>query len=347
MEDIKLEKQLPVITMNFAEVKASLVAGAEKYKNIIVTEDGLKDCKIMQKELASTRIKLDNYRKEIKGEMMKPVTVFEDQCKTLIDLVVKVENPLKDGISVFDQKKKDANRKIAEDIILNAITEYELNEKYGKQLTVVDKYCNLTAKASDVKTDVEQRVFLLLQEQTREIETLQIMKDTIENINKNIDAKLSIQDFQAMIDMNSSPVRIMAQINARGERIREAELQAIEDRKAKAEKEVLDRIARAEREAIAKVEIERKNREIEAEKIRIANLPKEIIQEIKKEVVPIQEHIEVPIPQSTEEPIKPKTLYFIEMRVEGNLDEIKALSQFLRDREYKYVATNKGLIQSV
>jgi hypothetical protein len=346
MEDIKLEKQLPVITMNFEEVKASLVAGAEKYKNIIVTEDGLKDCKSKQKELSATRVKLDNYRKDVKREMSKPIDTFEDQCKELIALIVTVEKPIKEGISVFDQKKKDANRKIAEDIILNAITEYELNEKYGKQLTVVDKYCNLTAKASEVKTDVVQRVFLLLQEQTREIETLQIMKDTIENINKNIDAKLSIQDFQALIDMNSSPVRIMAQINARGERIREAELQAVEDRKAKAEKEVLDRIARAEREVIAKAEIERKNKGAEAEKLRIANLPTEEIKEVMVDADTSHEpqFVEAEVIEPIKEPEKVKTLYFIEMRVEGDLTEIKALSQFLRDKNYKYIATSKGLI---
>lgn len=346
MEDIKLEKQLPVITMNFAEVKASLVAGAEKYKNIIVTEDGLKDCKSMQKELSSTRIKLDSYRKEIKREMSKPIITFEDQCKELIALITTVEDPIKRGISVFDQKKKDANREIAENIILNAITEYGLNEKYGKQLTVVDKYCNLTAKASDVKTDVEQRVFLLLQEQTREIETLQIMNDTIENINKGIDAKLSIQDFQALIDMNDSPVRIMAQINARGESVRRSELQAIEARKAKAEKEVLDRIARAEREAIAKAEIERKNKESEAEKLRVANLPKEEIKPVMvdAEVSNEPQFVEAEVIEPIQEPAKTKILYFIEMRVEGDLNEIKSLSQFLRDREYKYVATNKGLI---
>ena len=344
MEDIKLEKQLPVITMNFAEVKASLIAGAEKYRNIIVTEDGLKDCKSMQKELSSTRIKLDSYRKEIKREMSKPIIIFEDQCKELIALITTVEDPIKRGISVFDQKKKDANREIAENIIINAITEYELNEKYGKQLTVVDKYCNLTAKASDVKTDVEQRVFLLLQEQTREIETLQIMNDTIENINKSIDAKLSIQDFQALIDMNDSPVRIMAQINARGESVRRSELQAIEARKAKAEKEVLDRIARAERDAISKAEIERKNKESEAEKLRVANLPKEEIKPVMADTEVANEPQFVEVEVIELEPAKTKILYFIEMRVEGDLNEIKALSQFLRDREYKYVATNKGLI---
>ena len=80
--------------MNFEEVKASLIEGAEKYKGILVTEDGLKDCKATQKDLASTRIKLDNYRKEIKKEMLKPIDVFESQCKELIALVAEVEKPV-------------------------------------------------------------------------------------------------------------------------------------------------------------------------------------------------------------------------------------------------------------
>ena len=98
MLDIKLEKQLPVVQMNFEEVKASLIAGAEKYRGIVVTEESLKDCKVMQKELSKTKNSLDTYRKGIKKEMLIPVTAFENQCKELIGLVAEVESPIKDAI---------------------------------------------------------------------------------------------------------------------------------------------------------------------------------------------------------------------------------------------------------
>ena len=321
MIDINLEKQLPVVTMNFDEVKASLSETIEKYKNIVVTEDGLKDCKATQKELAGIRIKLDSYRKEIKKEMSKPIEAFENQCKELITLVTNAEVPIKEGIEVFDQKKKEANKQIALDMISEAITEHGLNEKYAKQVNVLDKYCNLTAKPNDVKTDIDQRCILLLQEQNKEIEMLQIMNDTIENCNKNIDAKMSIADFQSLIDMNASPVKIMSEIQSRAERIKQAELKAIADKEAKAERERL----------------------AEEERIRIASLSKE---ETPKQSVslPVDLRSE-PVftePVTIATPIKEEPIYFVEMRVVGTLDVIKELSQFLKNNNYNYTKLKDG-----
>jgi len=87
MKEIVLNKQLPIINMNYEEVKASLIETTEKYKGIVVTEEGLKDCKATQKELAGVRNKIDDYRKAIKREMEKPIKSFEGQCKELIGLV--------------------------------------------------------------------------------------------------------------------------------------------------------------------------------------------------------------------------------------------------------------------
>ena len=58
------------------------------------------------------RIKIDTYRKDKKKELSKPIAVFEDQCKDLISLIEKAEQPIKDGIKVFDDEKK---RREAED----------------------------------------------------------------------------------------------------------------------------------------------------------------------------------------------------------------------------------------
>ncbi|WP_291563635.1 MULTISPECIES: DUF1351 domain-containing protein [unclassified Clostridium] len=223
MKKIELNKQLPVITMNFEEVKNSLADTVEKYKGIIVTEEGLQDCKATQKELAGLRIKIDNYRKEIKKEMSKPINAFENQCKELINLIADAEEPIKKGILVFDNARKDEKRKVALSIISEVAKEHQLNEKYVSQLNVLDKYMNLTAKPSDVKKDVEQRVLILLQEQKRELEMLEIIKDTIENANKDIKTHLKLEDFQNLINMNIPTNKIIQEINKRAEIIREAE----------------------------------------------------------------------------------------------------------------------------
>ena len=352
MLNIELEKKLPVITMNFAEVKHSLVEGAKKYKGILVTEDGLKDCKAMQSELSSTRIKLDNYRKEVKKEMTKPITEFEDKCKELIALVTEVEIPLKAGIEVFNQKVRDSKKELAESIIITFIEEEKLIPKYAEQLTVIDKYMNLTAKENEVTADIQQRGYLLLQQQEQEIETLQIMNDTIVNLNKNIDAKLSIEDFQSLIDTNTGPVKIMAEINARAERIKANELKAVADRAAAAEKEVQARIAKAEFEATEKVRIEERNIRVakeeaeETERLRQQNLAriereleeqqKEIEQKLSKKTIELPIEVDLTIPSVEEK------MYFIEMRVEGTLQEVKNLSQFLKVNNYNYTVDAKG-----
>lgn len=361
MLNLTVDQQLPVISTNFDMVKAELTESIKKYKGMIVTEETLKSCKSDQGDLASARIKIDKYRLEVKKEISKPITEFENNCKILIALVEDAEKPLKEGIAVFDQKKKDANRKIAEDIITNAIAEHGLNAKYAVELIVLEKYCNLTSKPTDVKNDVEQRLFLLLQEQQQEEECIQIMKDTIENVNKGIDAKLSLEDFQSLLDMKASPVKVMQEINTRAERIKANEEKAVADKAARAEKEVQERIAKAEREAAEKVRVEERNIRIakekaeEVERLRLKAIEmaeKEIIfrAEAKKEG---EERAKLKLEQesklreiSRNIDLNPATekMYFIEMRVEGTLQEIKDLSQFLRDNNYNYVATNKGEI---
>jgi hypothetical protein len=222
--DLRIIKQeQPIIEINFEEIKTNLTESVKEYSSLIVTDDTLPICKTKQKELAGIRIKIDNYRKEVKKAMSKPIDEFETKCKQLIGLVEEAEKPLKEGIQVFDDKKREEKRQIALGIMKAAIEQHGLKPKYAEQLTVSDKYTNLGAKASEVREDVEQRVFILLGEQKKEEEILEIIQDTIDNINKTIKTPLSMADFQRLIDIGVSPKDIIAEVNKRAEKIREAE----------------------------------------------------------------------------------------------------------------------------
>ena len=356
MIDIKLEKQLPVVQINFDEVKASLVSGSEKYRNLVVTDENLKDCKIMQKELSKTKNDLDTYRKTIKKEMLIPVTNFENQCKTLIGLVVDVETPIKESILIFDDKAREVKRGIAQEHINKLTTDLVLNDKYSSQLIVSSEYLTVAMSVKKIKEDIEKRALLLQQEQQQEADNLQIIKNTIETVNKGIDAKILLEDFKTEIELNPA-VNVIANINARAERIKANELKAIEDRKLKAEKEVLERIAKAEQEAAEKTRVEERN-------IRIAKEEAEYVEKMKLKVIEENEAIEkhkeeLEKNKATEKleqeaklremarnvDLEPTTekLYFIDMRVENaTIAEVKALSQFLKDNNYKYKAIDKG-----
>jgi hypothetical protein len=217
------EQQLPVIAFNFEEMKEALKIKLTEYSGLVVTDENLSICKAQQKDLAGMRIKIDNYRKDTKKEMSKPIDEFENKCKQLIKLIEDAEKPLKEGIQVFDDKKRDAKRKVAEQIIKVVVTEKGLTEKYAQQLTVLDKYTLLGAKAGEVREDVEQRAFILLGEQNKEKEMREIIKGTIDNANKNIKAQMKIEDFQRLIDRGMSAKDVIGEINARAEQIRLAE----------------------------------------------------------------------------------------------------------------------------
>ena len=163
MVDFKIKEEvLPVIHVNFEEVKQALQQTIDKYKGLVVTEEELQLCKSDQKELAKIRNNIDNYRKEKKKELSKPITVFENQCKELITMIEKAEKPIKDGIKVFDDKRREEKRLKALEAIREAIELYKLNSKYASRLNILDKYLNLSGSLKSVKDDIEQRCFLLV-----------------------------------------------------------------------------------------------------------------------------------------------------------------------------------------
>lgn len=225
--DIQVNKQLPVITINFDEVKANLIANIEKYKGLIVTEDSLKDCKATQKDLAGLRNKIDGYRKDVKKEMEKPIKDFEGQCKELIGLIEEVEKPIKIGIAEFDNKKKEEKKLKAQEIIANIVITLGLEKKYADQLTVLDKYLNLSASQKSVVEDIEQRANLLKQQQNADKAKAEMLKATIETtleaVNKTIKTPLEYKEFEKYIELGWDIAKIVREINDKADLIRKAE----------------------------------------------------------------------------------------------------------------------------
>ena len=223
MKELEVNKQLPVITANFDEVKESLNQSLEKYKGIIVTEETLQDCKKTQQDLSKVKNGIETFRKSVKKDMEVPIKEFEAKCKELVSLIGEVEQPIKDGITVFDNKRREEKRTKALEFIKDAVAKHGLDEKRASKLTVIDKYLNLSASGKSVKEDIEQRALMLLQEQDKELGVIQVINGTIKAVNEGINTKLKIDDFKTLIEMNTPVARIIEEIHKRAERIKEAE----------------------------------------------------------------------------------------------------------------------------
>lgn len=306
MKDIEINKQLPVITMNFEEVKASLVENMEKYKGIIVTEESLKDCKATQKDLAGLRNKLDTYRKDVKKEMEKPIKAFESDCKELIGLIAEVEAPIKSGILEFDNKRKEEKRKFADIKIFEICQKLNLEKKYADQLTVLDKYLNLSASAKSVVEDIEQRAEALKQQQNMDKVKAEMIKANIESaletVNLTLKTPLQYSDFEKYLALGWDGPRIVREINERATQIRQAE-------KA------------AEEMATKKIEEEK-----------------------QKEEVQIPMDLNPKAPEAHKEVEEDEPRLYVELYVEHNLEEMKILSKYLKDKGYKYIVREQGKV---
>lgn len=217
------EESLPVIRINFEVLKAELTERLKNYAGIIVTEKTLQGCKATQKELAGLRTKIDTYRKDKKKALSAPITFFEDQCKDLISLIEKAEEPLKEGIKIFDDQKRNGKRDIAIKIIAEVAESMELLPKYAARIEVSERYCNLTATELDVRNDVQSKAYALKVEQDREAELIEIIKDTIETENKRIESKLNFSDFSRLIERGVPTKDILAEVKAGADRIFKAE----------------------------------------------------------------------------------------------------------------------------
>lgn len=303
MKELEVIKQLPVLNANFEDVKASLIETLNKYKGIIVTEDGLKDCKATQKELSSLRVKIDTYRKTIKKEVLVPVTEFEGKCKELEALIISVENPIKEGINVFDNMRREEKKTKAMEFITKAIWDNELKPKYSNQLTVLDKYLNLSGSVKSVMEDIEVRAeSLKIQQDAEEREFEQLISSIdmyVTTFNEDINLKLIASDFYKYIERGHNITSIASLIKEQHDKIKEAENPK-------------------------PVEVPKEDMKVEQ--------PIEQKQEVK-----------IPVDMNrSSEPVKKEQLYFYDLKITANRENCMNLIQLLKSGGFDYKVNDSG-----
>lgn len=220
--DIKVtEEVMPVIAINFEELRDGLSSTLGAYEGIVVTEQTLQGCKATQKELAGLRTKIDKYRKEKKKKLSAPISAFENQCKELIAMVEAVEKPIKQGIALYDDERRSVKRKEAEQIRAELLADSGLSEKYANMLQIKDIYCNLTANKATIKNDMRAEIETLMERQKAEEMKEAAVLASIEAQNGRLKKKLTLGDFKYM--MSAELPTIIREIQLKADIVYEAE----------------------------------------------------------------------------------------------------------------------------
>lgn len=307
MKNLQVNKVLPVINANFEEVKVSLIETMEKYKGIVVTEGGLKDCKATQKDLAKIRNDIDTYRKLIKKEMTAPITEFENKCKELIALVKETETPILEGIAIYDEKRRQEKIDYILDNITIAVSEVGLNEKYAARLNANDIKFTLNTSLKSIREDINEKAKNLKALQIAEEEKIKsdisIIETTVQVSNEGQEVVLDINNY---VDKYKNGMPLNSVIQAINN-----------DRKL---------IEVAAKKALEKAEREAKEKEVI------------VSEEAKVTEVKVEE---TKVIKSDEKEIKK---CFYTLKITHDLDHMRELAKFLKENGFKFEKLEEGWI---
>ena len=217
------------IVWNNEEVKTQLSSKLESMKNLVVTEENLKESQSLQKDLASLRIQIDSQRKRIKKELQKPVDEFDAACKELLAIVAEVEHPLKRQIEAFEESDRAARADRIKDKISVKQAKWNLPEKYFLQVSVRDKWLNKTAKDKDIDAELDEMFSALAAKAEGEKNDKEAIVKSCEVQSVGLYATISPELFISQYDLGIPLSAIIAKIGEEAERRKAEELRRAEE----------------------------------------------------------------------------------------------------------------------
>ena len=114
-EDLKytVEYSKPVITFRyFDEFKANVQGYADRFSNMVVNEDTVRDAKDIRAQLNKAKAQIDTRRKEISADYKQPLRQFEDQVKevtAVIDAAIAPIDKAVKSLEVAEREKRHAD----------------------------------------------------------------------------------------------------------------------------------------------------------------------------------------------------------------------------------------------
>ena len=145
---------LPQSIANLEELKAELQPKLEKYNNLVVTADSIKEAKADKAILNKLRSTIDDQRKAIKKQYLEPYNVLETQCKEVIALIDAPIQAIDKQIKVFDEIEE--NEKYTE--LNEAFVNLDPPEWIQFENILNPKWRNKTLKTDTLITEIKGAV---------------------------------------------------------------------------------------------------------------------------------------------------------------------------------------------
>ena len=132
------------ITFNYEELKTALAEKLEKYKGLLVTEDGIAEAKKDRAMLRKVRDALNAEKVSVKKQWLTPYTDFENKVKELMEMCDAPAREIDEQIKNFENCKKQEKKEALQSFFNESIG--EASEYVNFELIFDPKWLNATVQ---------------------------------------------------------------------------------------------------------------------------------------------------------------------------------------------------------
>lgn len=183
---------------NNAEVANYLESKLEKYKDLVVTADNLKEMKGVLREIVSIRTKLQQFGTEQKRALKIPYNTFVGELEQVMAVVSRVENPISNQILVFENEEKEKRKELVNKLIDEKMNALSIRDEYRNRFVANPKWWeNKTAKIDAVAVAIDEAINEVKMQQDTDDEAAKLREEKVELI------KLKIELFNSQYDLNT------------------------------------------------------------------------------------------------------------------------------------------------
>lgn len=194
MQEVQFPK---VIQFNFAELKEEITAKAELYKNMVYTEDTIKEAKADKATLNKFIKVLEDKRKDVKKQCLQPYEDFEKQIKELVAIVNEPVQLIDSQVKAYDEKRKAEKL----DQIKAIWEESDHPEWLSCNMIFDNRWLNVTFSLKQVQDAITERLTQINTELTTLNSLTEFAFEAVEVYKNTLDVNRAIAEGQRLADI--------------------------------------------------------------------------------------------------------------------------------------------------
>lgn len=209
---------IKAIEWNHEEIKAEMAAKVADYKNMVYSDDQIKDAKADRAELNKMVTALEDKRKEIKSKCLEPYERFEKQMKELVTIVKEPIAIIDSQVKAYEEEQKAKKVSEIEEYYATKECNIPLEKFYDK------KWENASVKMSSVKTQIDAKVEEINADLKIIENETEYAFEALDAYKKTLDIRYAMSEIQRLKDLaqRKAEYELKKQVEAEQPKVEEA-----------------------------------------------------------------------------------------------------------------------------